>query len=178
MSSIARTLAKDPIAEAQRNWERNGWVDEAAPMAAVTAIMRVQQILLAQSQKILKPYGLTFARYELVALLSFSREKQMLMNKASALLQVHPTSVTNAVDRLEQAGLVERRPHESDRRAVLLALTDEGRRIAEEATAALNDQLFLQTGFEPGEVESLITILSRFRARAGDFSASEQTAED
>lgn len=173
MSPTSRTLKKDPIAEAQRNWERNGWVDEAGPMAAVTAIMRVQQIFLAHSQAVLKPYGLTFARYELIALLSFSREKQMLMNKASALLQVHPASVTNAVDRLEQAGLVERRPHDSDRRAVVLGLTAEGRRVAEGATAALNEELFQQTGFEADEIEALISILGRFRARSGDFTAAE-----
>ena len=45
--------------------------------------------------------------------------------------------MTNAVDRLEAAGLVERQPHETDRRALVLALTDEGRRVADAATEAL-----------------------------------------
>ena len=98
-------LAQDPIREAARNWERHGWGDVARPMAAITSIMRAQQILLGRTQAALKPYGLTFARYELLALLNFSREKRMRMSKASALLQVHPTSVTNAVDRLEAAGV-------------------------------------------------------------------------
>lgn len=162
-------LSRDPIAEARRNWERHGWGEVAAPMAAVTSVMRVQQILLARAQQVLKPFRLTFARYEMIALLSFSREKQMLMSKASALLQVHPTSVTNTVDRLEAAGLVERRPHASDRRAVLLILTDEGRRIAEEATRALNEQLFAETGFEAEDVALVNDIFTRFRARSGDF---------
>lgn len=97
-------LPRDPIADAQRNWERHGWGgDVAAPMAAITAIMRTQQILLARIETVLKPFGLTFARYELLALLSFARSGALPMNKASALLQVHPTSVTNAVDRLEKA---------------------------------------------------------------------------
>ncbi len=75
-------------------------------MAAITAIMRTQQILLGRIETALKPFGLTFARYELLALLSFARSGALPMNKASALLQVHPTSVTNAVDRLQEAGLV------------------------------------------------------------------------
>ncbi len=65
-------LPRDPIADAQRNWERHGWGDVAAPMAAITAIMRTQQILLARIETVLKPFGLTFARYELLALLSFA----------------------------------------------------------------------------------------------------------
>lgn len=171
--SNSRALSKDPIAEAQRNWARHGWEDAAGPMAAVTAIMRVQQLLLAEAEQVLKPFKLTFARYELIALLSFSREQQMLMKKASALLQVHPTSVTNAVDRLEDAGLVKRQPHATDRRAVTLALTPRGKKTAAQATEALNKELFLRTGFEPHEVDSLISILQRFRARAGDFIPAE-----
>ncbi|GFZ76999.1 MarR family winged helix-turn-helix transcriptional regulator [Nesterenkonia alkaliphila] len=164
-------LAKDPIAEIQKNWERHGWETAAAPAAAVTAIMRTQQILLGRAQEILKPFELTFARYEVISLLSFSREKRMPMNKASKLLQVHPTSITNAVDRLESAGLMERQPHESDRRAVLLVLTAKGKQVAGEATRALNEQLFEQTGFTPEEVAELNRILAKFRQRAGDFEA-------
>ena len=73
-------LAQDPIREAARNWERHGWGDVARPMAAITSIMRAQQILLGRAQAALKPYGLTFARYELLALLNFSREKRMRMS--------------------------------------------------------------------------------------------------
>lgn len=163
-------LSRDPIAEIRKNWERHGWQEAAEPAAAVTAIMRTQQILLGRAQEILKPFKLTFARYEVISLLSFSREKRMPMNKASKLLQVHPTSITNAVDRLESAGLVERQPHETDRRAMLLVLTPEGKQVAEEATEALNEGLFQQTGFEESEIRELNRILAGFRERAGDFT--------
>lgn len=163
-------LSRDPIAEIRKNWERHGWQEAAEPAAAVTAIMRTQQILLGRAQEILKPFKLTFARYEVISLLSFSREKRMPMNKASKLLQVHPTSITNAVDRLESAGLVERQPHETDRRAMLLVLTPEGKQVAEEATEALNEGLFQQTGFEESEIRELNRILANFRERVGDFT--------
>jgi DNA-binding MarR family transcriptional regulator len=163
-------LPRDPIADARRNWEDHGWVDVAAPMAAITAIMRTQQILLARVEAILKPLGLTFARYELLALLSFARSGALPMNKASALLQVHPTSVTNAVDRLEKAGLVSRAPHPTDGRTTLIEITTEGRTLAKSATAALNTEVFSQSGFSPEDVDHLISILGRFRRDAGDFS--------
>lgn len=163
-------LPRDPIAEARRNWEDHGWADVAAPMAAITAIMRTQQILLARVEGILKPLGLTFARYELLALLSFARSGALPMNKASALLQVHPTSVTNAVDRLEKAGLVTRAPHPTDGRTTLIEITAGGRTLAKSATAALNTGVFSQSGFSPEDVDHLISILGRFRRDAGDFS--------
>lgn len=139
-------------------------------MAAVTAIMRTQQILLGRIEAVLKPFGLTFARYELLALLSFARSGALPMNKASALLQVHPTSVTNAVDRLQAAGLVVRSAHPTDGRTTLIELTSEGRTLAKSATAALNSEVFTQSGFADQDVDQLIRILSAFRKNAGDFT--------
>jgi len=166
---VGAPLPRDPIADAQRNWERHGWADVAAPMAAITAIMRTQQILLGRIENTLKPFGLTFARYELLALLSFARGGALPMNKASALLQVHPTSVTNAVDRLQDAGLVLRSPHPTDGRTTLIELTSEGRTLAKRATAVLNSEVFGRSGFEEPDVEQLIRILGNFRRNAGDF---------
>jgi DNA-binding MarR family transcriptional regulator len=168
--TVGSPLPRDPIADAQRNWERHGWGEVAAPMAAITAIMRTQQILLARIEGVLKPFGLTFARYELLALLSFARSGALPMNKASALLQVHPTSVTNAVDRLEKAALVVRSPHPTDGRTTLIELTAEGRTLAKRATAALNTEVFGQSGFGDDDVEHLIRVLGDFRKAAGDFT--------
>lgn len=162
-------LPRDPIAEARRNWEHHGWADVAAPMAAVTAIMRTQQILLHRIEAVLKPFGLTFARYELLALLGFARTGSLPMVKVSALLQVHPTSVTNAVDRLERAGLVARSPHPTDGRTTLVSLTARGRELATETTAELNSRIFAASGFPDEDVDELIGILGRFRHAAGDF---------
>src|SRR5215217_4360387 len=162
-------LSRDPIADARRNWEDHGWADEAAPMAAVTAIMRTQQILLARIEFVLKPFGLTFARYELLALLSFARNGSLPMKKASTLLQVHPTSITNAVDRLQDAGLVRRSPHPTDGRTTLVELTPDGRTLAKRSTAALNAEVFSASGFGPEDIDQLIRILGDFRRNAGDF---------
>src|SRR5690606_40003864 len=52
-------------------------------------------------------------------------------------LQLHPTSVTNIVDRLEADGLVKRVPHPSDRRATLVEITEPGRQRLQAATEAV-----------------------------------------
>src|SRR5690349_11289536 len=104
--SRPRPLPLDPIEEAHRQWVGHGWGDVADGMAAVTSLVRAQQIVMARVDEALKPTGLTFSRYELLMLLAFSKTGALPMAKASARLQVHPTSVTNTVDRLEGAKLV------------------------------------------------------------------------
>ena len=162
-------LPLDPIAEARRQWVEHGWGDAAEGMAAVTSVMRAQQIVLARVDDVLKPFDLTFARYELLMLLHFSSSGSMPVKKASDRLQVHPTSVTNSVDRLEAAGLVARSPHPTDGRATLVGITPPGRRTALEATQELNDQVFAQPGLAPRKLTSLVNVLCDLRRGAGDF---------
>ena len=160
----------DPIREARRQWVSHGW-DEAAPgMEMVTSLVRVHQLLMERIDAVLRPHELTFARYEILRLLAFTRAGALPMTRLGSLLQVHPTSVTNAVDRLQEAGLVLRSPHPTDGRTTLIELTSEGRTLAKRATAVLNSEVFGQSGFEEQDVEQLIRILGNFRRNAGDFS--------
>ena len=99
---------RDPIALARTNWERAGWGEVADGMVAVTSVMRAHQILLARVETALRPYDLSFSRYELLRLLAFSSSGALPITKASDRLQVHVTSVTHAIRRLEGDGLVER----------------------------------------------------------------------
>jgi len=134
--------------------------------------MRAQQIMLGRVERELKAYGLSFARYELLRLLAFTREGRMPMASAIARLQVHPTSVTNTVDRLSRDGQVRREPHPTDGRAALIALTDSGRETVERATAAMN-ALFADVGLPADDLAELVRILARFRKDAGDFADPE-----
>ena len=160
---------RDPIAEAHAQWIRHGWADAADGMAFVTSITRVQQLLMERIDAVLRPLDLTFARYEVLMLLSFSSAGAMPMTRIGSLLQVHPTSVTSAVDRLEKQGFVERSRDESDRRLVLAGITELGRSVIEQATTGLNSDIFEQPGISPDQMVLLTELLRSFRANAGDF---------
>lgn len=162
-------LPFDPVEEAHRQWVEHGWGEVADGMAAVTSVMRAHQIMLARIEDVLRPHGLTFSRYEMLQLLSFSRSGSMPMAKASARLQVHPTSVTNAVDRLEDAGLVRRVPNPADGRGVLVEITEPGRQVIAAATADLNAKVFAQIGLSPSRTRTLVSVLTHLRRDAGDF---------
>jgi DNA-binding MarR family transcriptional regulator len=160
----------DPIAEAERQWRLHGWEAEADGMAVVTSIMRAQQLMLARVESLLRPFELSFARYELLRLLSFTRDGAMPMASASARLQVHPTSVTNTTDRLESAGLLVRTAHPTDGRATLIRITSAGREVVEAATTVINREFFGDVGLSPEDRDELVAILARFRRDAGDFT--------
>lgn len=168
--SRPRPLRFDPILEARRQWEAHGWTEAAPGMAAVTSVIRAYQIYLARVEAVLRPFDLSFARYELLMVLLFSRRGSLPLNRLGARLQVHPTSVTNAVDRLEKQGMLERVPHPSDGRTTLAEITPRGRRVARKATDALNAEVFAHPGLEGAEVRSLLSILTELRAGAGDFT--------
>jgi DNA-binding MarR family transcriptional regulator len=165
----SRPESTDPIEEARGHWVAR-WGKRPAPsMTAVTSIMRVQQILMARLNALLKPLDLTFPRYEALMLLYLSRRGSMPLGKIGGRLQVHPTSVTNLIDGLERSGFVRREPHEHDRRATLAAITDEGRSVADAATQILNEARFGTEPLTPAELETLWSVLRPLRASADDF---------
>ena len=170
---VAKPLPFDPIHEAGVQWEQRWGTEPVSSMRAVTSIMRVQQILLARLNTLLRPYGLTFPRYEALMILYFSRRGSLPLGKMGARLQVHPTSVTSLIDGLERAGLVRREPHSSDRRTTLASITESGRRVAKAATKVLNAERFGTEPLRSEQLDSVTTILETVRTYAGDFVTAD-----
>lgn len=161
-------LPFDPIERAAETWRVH--FGPSSAMAAVTSIMRAHQILLSQLDSLLKPYDLTFARYEALVLLTFSKSGSLPLSKMGERLMVHPTSVTNTVDRLERSGLVARRPNPRDGRGVLAEITDKGREVVQLATADLMGAEFGMTMYGEAELSDMFSHLRTLRVAAGDFA--------
>jgi DNA-binding MarR family transcriptional regulator len=157
----------DPITEAHRQWSAR-WPEHADHMTAITSVMRVQQLLLARVEDVLKPYSLTFAAFEALRLLAFTRHGSLPMGKMGERLMVHPASVTNAIRKLESRGLVERRLSPDDRRVVLATITEEGRAVVAEATDALNQAGFGLAGLTREQAAAVTVTLRLLRTTAGD----------
>lgn len=166
-------LAFDPIERAGQLWEKH-WPDEPddvyAAMRAVTSIMRAHQILIAELDAMLRPYGITFSRYEALVLLMYSRNGSLPLSKIGERLQVHATSVTNVIDRLEGAGLVRREPNPRDGRGTLAVLTEQGRAVATEATADLNAARFGMAALDGDQLREVFDVLRQLRHMAGDYA--------
>lgn len=161
------SLPFDPIARADDLWKRR-W-GNVPSMAAITSIMRAQQILLAEVDAVVKPYGLTFARYEALVLLTFSKAGELPMSKIGERLMVHPTSVTNTVDRLVKSGLVDKRPNPNDGRGTLATITEKGREVVESATRDLMAMDFGLSAYDSEECAEIFAMLRPLRVSAHDF---------
>ncbi len=169
--SAVVALPFDPIRRAAALWRARWGPDAQVPaMAAATSIMRVQQALLADFDAIVGVHGLTFARYEVLVLLAFTRGGRLPMSTVGERLMVHPTSATNTVQRLAAAGLVERLPNPRDGRGTLAAITDRGREVMEAATSDLVDGGFGLGMLTPAEQDRLFDLLRTVRAARGDFT--------
>ena len=167
---MTRPLPFDPIEEAGRQWQGQGW-DEREAMQAATSIMRAQQIVLSRVDEALRPWSLTFARYEVLVLLHFTRTGSIPLGKMGDRLMLHQASITNLVDRLEEQGLVRRVAHPTDRRTTLAELTADGRRVVQEATRAVVDASVGVAELTAREARDLHRILRKLRAGADDFSS-------
>lgn len=161
-------LPFDPIERAAEIWQHR--FGDSRAMAAVTSIMRAQQILIAELDALLRPHGLTFARYEALVLLSFSRTGALPLRLIGQRLMVHPTSVTNIINRLEAQGLVARRPNPADGRGTLAEITAEGRDVVGRATTDLMAAGFCMREYEGAELEQMFGMLRGLRVTAGDFT--------
>jgi DNA-binding MarR family transcriptional regulator len=160
-------LPFDPIERAAAIWEDRFGPAEA--MAAVTSIMRAQQILLGGLDGLLRPHRLTFARYEALVLLGFSRSGALPLRVIGERLMVHPTSVTNTIDRLERDGLVQRRPNPRDGRGTLAEITPSGREVMARSTADLMAARFGMAGYDILQLGEIFSLLRGLRVEAGDF---------
>jgi DNA-binding MarR family transcriptional regulator len=169
---VAANGDRDPILEAYHLWEENGWEDCAAGCTAVTSLMRVHQVLTRRADQILAPIDLTFARYELLVRLYFGREA-LPLSQLGKVLQIHQTSITSLVDRLEKQGLIERVPHPTDRRSTLARITPAGRVLTGKAINLLNSELFRDLGLPGDEARLLIGLLMKMRRSWNDIENPE-----
>jgi DNA-binding MarR family transcriptional regulator len=159
-------LGYDPVDASRRHWRAQGWQDSAAGVAAVVSVMRGWQILLTQANDLLRPFGLTFARYQVLGLLRPG--ERLPLGTVGARLWITPSTVTSSVDRLEAAELITRRPHPGDGRTVLAEITAKGRRVFDKAVDELNANLFSTIPLSQPELNQLIGLMNKIRSGVGD----------
>lgn len=87
-------------------------------------------------QTIAQRWRLTLPQFDVLAELARAEVGGFTFVELSRLLLVTSGNLTGIVDRLEEQGLVERRPDAKDRRVIRVALTAKGRRVTDEVLPA------------------------------------------
>jgi DNA-binding MarR family transcriptional regulator len=169
---VAHPLVYDPVEASRERWVQQGWSEAASGMAAVVSVMRAEQILQRRATELLRPLGLTFARYQVLGMLRWAGP--MTLSSVAHSLWITAATVTSAVNRLEAADLCRRVSHPTDARATLVEITATGRRQFDRSVEALNEGLFSSIGLEPDELDALVELIGRLRAADGDVVASNR----
>jgi DNA-binding MarR family transcriptional regulator len=133
-------VARNPnnhVDEIVAEWRRERPDLDFAPLALVGRLLRVTHLLDAVLRKGVAPHGLQPGWFDLLAALRRSGSPYAL-NPTELMRSTLLSSggMTKRLDRLEEAGLVERRPDPADRRGTLVRLTRRGRAVIDRALEA------------------------------------------
>ena len=142
----------------------------AAEVAANLA--RAQMALLAEIERPPREaHGLSASAFQTLAILDGAGEPLPGHVIAERLL-VSSASMTSLVDTLERRGLVERRPHPTDRRKVLIHLTPDGQRVVDQQLPAIHAVIAQAISTLPeDDREHLLTSLTTIRARVSQLAS-------
>ncbi len=162
-------LPFDPVEAAREQWERAGWADASRGVMIVASVSRVNQILMNDLERALRPLDLSFARFEALMILLFARRQRLPLQKLSDRLQVHPASVTNAIQRLQKEQLIRREANPADGRSSFATMTAEGHRTVLRAADALQAGVMTNLGLTDAECDATFRLLRKIRLAAGDF---------
>jgi DNA-binding MarR family transcriptional regulator len=169
LPGVPSPLQYDPVEASRQRWIEQGWSDTAPGMAAVVYVLRAEQIFLRRATEVLRPLGLTFARYQVLGMVRWAGP--LTLGAVGHRLWITPATVTNAIDRLEAAALCRRVDHPTDARATLVEITARGRRLFDRAVAQLNDDVFADIGLTEDELDLLVGLLGKIRRTEGDIVA-------
>lgn len=153
----------DPVEKARRQWVAADHPDESG-FVTLVSLLRTYSLLVREIEGILRTVGVTLSRFEVLLLLSFAREQRLPIMRLRDLLLVHGSSATYLVDRLVDAGLLEREADPNDRRVSIIHLTKAGHERVAAGVAALAEAGFAQIG-DLGEDDrcALAALLAQLR---------------
>jgi DNA-binding MarR family transcriptional regulator len=143
---------------------------DASPSATEAAmnIVRTADLLVRRIADLIQPFGLSPSSGLALGILA-DAGVALPPNQIADRLIISRATVTGLVDSLEKRGYVRRLPHSSDRRMLLIELTDAGRQVAHEFRQLVhqreNEWL---AGFNQQEQEQLIALLHRLQSTLSD----------
>jgi len=134
------------------------------------AVVFTGTLLAKEGRRILRPFGLTDAQFNILMLLKYqSKEGKINQTKLSRMLFVNRSNVTGLIDRLEKAGLVRRTADSSDRRTNYIELTEKGGNVLEKACAVYYERIEgIMSAIPEAERPVLGKMLEYIRKRLND----------
>src|ERR687885_868421 len=111
----------------------------------------------------LAEFDLDHAEWKLLGLLARRGEAYSSSpGKLAPMMELSSGAMTNRLDRLEEAGLLRRRPDPNDRRGIQVELTDDGRRVYEDSVGVqARKEALVAAALDDDEKRQLNALLRR-----------------
>jgi DNA-binding MarR family transcriptional regulator len=137
----------------------------SATQEAALNVVRTNDQLQIHFTRLFRDYGLTPSQYNILRILRGEGKPLPILEIASRTVTVVP-GITGLIDRLEQAGFVERERSEKDRRVIFVAITDKGAKtLAELDKPVLDLHEQLMGHLSQAELKELNRLLEKVRER-------------
>jgi DNA-binding MarR family transcriptional regulator len=128
--------AADRVGRLLQDWRRERPDLDVSAMAVVGRLLHLGRVLEARASRVLKPFGINYTDLDVLATLRrYGKPYELTPTALCDSVLVTSGTMTVCLDRLTEAGLVERRASRVDRRSRAVALTAAGRRLVDQAIA-------------------------------------------
>lgn len=156
-------MQQAPVDVMIEQWARERPDLDSSSLGVLARVSRLARLAEENAARILKTHGLSEVEFQLLAAIRTSPDGRPAPRDLLDQLMVTSGGLTNRIDRLERAGLVERLANPQDRRGILLELTPQGRHLIDAVTAdyLANQHTILDAALAPTERELLATLLRR-----------------
>ncbi len=154
----------DHVDQILAQWRKERPDLDVGPMGVLGRLRRLSIHLGREVEAVLLKHGLSSSAFDVLATLRRAGVPyQLSPGDLLAMTMVSSGTMTNRIDQLEKAGLVERVHNPQDRRSVLISLTDKGFSVVEDAVNAhVGNQHRLLAPLNEKEQAALDTLLKRF----------------
>lgn len=177
-ADLTDTQKNDPVQWVKFYWEQ-GSKEDPHPFLAMSSVLRLHQLMTSAMEAELKEhFGLSLSDYLMLKTLEMSDTGTRLLSRVAWNMLVHATTVTIMTDRLEARGLLVREAHPRDRRATLVTITAEGRKLVGAATKALSKVNYGLPGLTAERAKQLVEFIAPIRSAAGDQDRVHGTSAD
>lgn len=162
-------MKKDAVDDILDQWSEERPELDTASLGVVVRIMSLSRACLRQAAEALEPLGLELFEYDVLSALR--RQGRPYALPATGLAEetgLSSGAMTNRIDKLEDRGLVRRRPDKNDRRGVIVSLTAQGRSAIDDAIQARLDAADESLkGINAKERNQLAALLRKVRLTGG-----------
>ncbi|WP_369635523.1 MarR family winged helix-turn-helix transcriptional regulator [Nocardia sp. JMUB6875] len=163
----------DAVDQITAAWREQRPDVDSSPMEIFGRLSRLGRLCDKELSDFFRTHGLERWEFDVLATLRRSGNESGLsagaLNKAAMLTS---GAITNRIDRLTAKGWVARVPDPTDRRAIKVVLTDEGRALVDRLLPlhTANEDRILTAALTPTDRETLIPLLRKFAESLGDTS--------